>query len=57
MDVDAIEMESCLSAFLPVLSVTTAVKLKVPDADGVPEKMPVEFMATPGGNDPVSVKV
>lgn len=50
-------MESCLSALLPVLSVTNAVKLNVPEVFGVPEKMPVEFMATPGGNDPVSVKV
>jgi len=55
---DATEIESCLSALLPVLSVTTALKLNVPEVFGVPEKMPVlAFMATPGGKVPVSVKV
>ncbi len=56
--VDPTEIESCLSALRPLLSDTTALKLKVPDAVGVPEKMPVlEFMTTPGGKDPVSVNV
>lgn len=49
---DAMETVYAWVAVVPVLSLTCAVKLKVPDAVGVPAIVPVVLRANPDGRDP-----